>query len=117
MQKIHREQTHEGITPRIMTGCGWLYVTMNFHQGKLLEVFSTLGKAGGCAKCQNDSIAKLLTVALKYGVPLEDLIKKLEGNQCPIPITWDSELVLSCSDAIGKVLRRYILESSDYIPN
>jgi len=117
MQKMSRGKTHEGITPRIKTGCGWLYVTLNFQDGKLFELFVTLGKAGGCAKCQTESVAKLITVALKYGVPLEDLVKKLEGNRCPIPLTWDSEEVLSCSDAIGKILRRYILESSDYIPH
>jgi ribonucleoside-diphosphate reductase alpha chain len=50
MSYIERPKSVSGITERIETGCGHLYVTVNFIDNKVVEVFAGLGKCGGCSK-------------------------------------------------------------------
>lgn len=99
----------KGLTQRVTTGCGNLYITVNFDdQGNPFEVFSSLGKAGGCASAQLEGISRLCSLALRSGMDVESLVKQLKGIRCP-SISWDKgHAVLSCADAISSVLEKYI---------
>ena len=109
MGKTRRPKETQGICIRKMTGCGKLYVTTGEAEGKLLEIFASLGKAGGCAKAQLEALTRSISLGLKYGVPLEEYIDELIGIRCPSPnlIGNPEEEVLSCIDAIAKVLRDF----------
>ena len=110
MEKRDRPQWVLGVTRRVSTGCGNLYVIVNYMDGGIGEVFAKLGKAGGCASCQLEALTKSITFGLRYGVPLKVYTDHLEGIQCPNP-NWDSgKQVLSCPDAIAKVLKEVSLE-------
>ncbi len=112
MEKIKRPETTEGNTHRIETGCGHLYVTVSGDNGQVLEIFATLGKAGGCAHCQNEAVTRAISLGLKYGVPLEGYVRQLKDIRCPNPVWDDGRQILSCADAIAKVLELEIKEEN-----
>ena len=107
-QKLKRPSTTQGTITKIETGCGHLYVTVGKDNGNIIEVFATLGKSGGCAKAQGEAITRSLSLGLKYGIPVEEYIKEFDNIRCPSPALDNGIQVLSCADAIAKVLKKEI---------
>lgn len=100
----------EGITDKINTGCGALFVTMNKDEYGLCEVFARMGKSGGCSASQAEAVGRLASLALRSGITVEHIIDQLKGIRCPSPCLSSGGFVLSCSDAIAQVLKRNIVE-------
>jgi ribonucleoside-diphosphate reductase alpha chain len=107
-----RPKVTKGVTERVNTGCGYIYVTVNFDSRGISEVFSTLGKAGGCAAAQLEAISRLTSLALRSGIDVDSIVKHLRGIRCP-SIAWEQgHAILSCADAIASVLEKYIREKT-----
>ena len=103
-----RAKMTTGITERVRTGCGSLYVTVNSDEYGICEVFSTLGKSGGCASAQLEATCRLISLALRAGMDAESIIRQLRGIRCP-SIAWEEgKSVLSCADAIAGVLEKHV---------
>jgi ribonucleoside-diphosphate reductase alpha chain len=104
-----RPQMTFGVTERMKTGEGYLYVTINEDENGLCEVFTTIGKAGGNAAAQSEAISRLISLALRSGIEPREIVKQLKGISGPTPV-WDGQggQILSTPDAIGKVLEHYI---------
>ncbi len=103
-----RPSVIKGTTRLMKTGCGNLYVTINEDaEGNPFEVFTNIGKAGGCASSQAEAIGRLISLALRSNVEPEELIKQLMGISCHQPTWHESGRILSCSDAIAKALEKY----------
>jgi ribonucleoside-diphosphate reductase alpha chain len=104
-----RSQRTFGVTERVRTGEGYLYVTINEDEDGLCEVFTTIGKAGGNAAAQSEAISRLISLALRSGIEPREIVKQLKGISGPSPV-WDGQggQILSTPDAIGKVLETYI---------
>lgn len=112
MEKKHRPKETTGVNYRINTGCGHIYImTGRNENGELIEIMATLGHAGGCAMSQLEALTRSISLGLKYGVPIEDLKDELEFIRCPTPAFDEGEEILSCADAIAKVLEKEIENS------
>ena len=99
-----------GLTRRIRTGEGTLYITINKDENGLCEVFTTIGKAGGNAAAQSEAISRLISLALRSGIDPNAIVKQLKGISGPNPTWEDGRLILSTPDAIGKALDDYLKE-------
>lgn len=101
-----RPQRTYGLTERITTGCGRLYVTINSDDQGMCEVFAQMGKTGGCASSQIEAAGRLISLALRSGVKADAIIKQMTGIRCPSPSWQNGKMVLSCPDAMAQVLQR-----------
>ena len=103
-----RAKVTSGVTERVTTGCGYIYVTVNSDERGICEVFSSLGKAGGCASAQLEATCRLISLALRSGIDVTSVVKQLRGIRCP-SIAWEEgKSILSCADAIASVLEKHI---------
>lgn len=98
-----------GTTRKVKTGCGNLYVTINEdEESRPFEVFSQIGKAGGCAASQCEAISRIISFTLRCNVDVEPIIKQLRGISCHRTAWDDGKRILSCADAIGQSLEKYL---------
>ena len=103
-----RPETVKGTTRLMKTGCGHLYITINEDdRGNLFELFTHMGKAGGCAASQAEAIGRLVSLAFRSNIESEEIIKQLKGISCHSPAWVDGGRISSCSDAISKAVEQY----------
>ncbi|WP_279384311.1 TSCPD domain-containing protein [Geotalea toluenoxydans] len=95
----------------MQTGCGPLYVTVNEDKSGLFELFTTMGKAGGCAASQSEAIGRMVSLAWRSGIQARQVIKQLLGISCHCPAGFGENKVLSCADAVAKAIQAHMQES------
>ena len=94
----------------MQTGCGPLYVTINEDKNGLFELFTTMGKAGGCASSQCEAIGRMVSLAWRSGVQARQVVKQLLGISCHCPSGFGDSKILSCADAVAKAIQALIHE-------
>lgn len=102
-----RPMTLRGWTYRMQTGCGPLYVTINENEGELFELFTTMGKAGGCAASQNEAIGRMVSLAWRSGIRPDEVVKQLMDISCHSHAGFGAGRILSCADAVAKAIRNH----------
>lgn len=100
-----RPDVTRGFTEKIKIGCGSLYVTCNYDENGICEVFTSTGKAGGCPS-QSEATARLVSVALRSGISINEVYDQLKGIRCPSTIRQQGMSCTSCPDAIAKVVMK-----------
>ncbi len=107
--KRPRGEVAFGVTKKMMTGCGKLYVTINEdEEGRPFEIFTQIGKAGGCAASQCESMGRLTSLALRSGVQPAEVVKQMRGISCHLPVGFGGSKVTSCADAMAKAMDWYL---------
>jgi len=98
----------KGLTDRVRTGHGNMYVTVNFDEkSHPFEVFTTLGKAGGCDSANLEAISRLISLTLRSGIDPSQVVQQLKGITC-CPI-WDNGIsIRSTPDAVAMILDRHL---------
>ncbi len=103
-----RPEVLKGTVRLVRTGCGNVYVTITEdEEGHLFELFTSMGKAGGCAASQAEAIGRLISLALRSDIDPHEIVKQLKGVRCNQPAWHAGGQILSCSDAIAKALEKY----------
>ncbi len=97
-----------GTTQKVITGYGALYVTINEDDHGLFEVFAQIGRGGGYTASFTEAVARLISLCLRIGIPVDEIIDQLEGIRSP-RLAWDHrEKIYSVPDALAKALKRHL---------
>jgi ribonucleoside-diphosphate reductase alpha chain len=108
---VPRPYSTQGVTRRLDTGCGKLYLTANFDDdGNIIETFITTGSDGGCL-IFTEATSRLISLVIRGGIPVEEVIEQLNSTH-PCPSYMMAHATgrktskgKSCASAIANVLR------------
>jgi len=107
-----RPEVIQGTTTKVATGCGNLYITINIDEaGRPFELFTQMGKAGGCAASQLEAIGRLVSLGFRSGIEVRAIIEQLRNIRCPSPSWEKGQRIFSCSDAIARVVEKRLVSS------
>jgi ribonucleoside-diphosphate reductase alpha chain len=110
-QKRSRPEVLRGTTRRVETPLGTLYVTITEDdKGQPFEVFMTLGKAGGALMADVESLGRLISLALRSGIPIKEIYRQLRGISSDRVIGLGPNKILSVPDAVGIAIERWMHE-------
>ena len=113
-----RPEVINGTTTKVATGCGNLYVTINRDErGAAFELFTQMGKAGGCAASQLEAIGRLVSLAFRSGIEVKSIIEQLRNIRCPSPSWENGQRIFSCADAIARVIEKRLMNGSQALPS
>jgi ribonucleoside-diphosphate reductase alpha chain len=110
-QKRSRPDVLRGTTRRVETPLGTLYVTITEDErGQPFEVFMTLGKAGGALMADVEALGRLISLALRSGIPIKEIYRQLRGISSDRVIGLGPNKILSVPDAVGIAIERWMQE-------
>ena len=107
-----RPAVTSGFTEKVRIGCGNLYITVNYDENGICEVFTNTGRAGGCPS-QSEATARLVSVGIRSGMDPKEIIQQLKGIRCPSCLRQPGVPVTSCPDAIAKAIEKVIKATHD----
>ncbi|MEQ9619164.1 MAG: adenosylcobalamin-dependent ribonucleoside-diphosphate reductase [Deltaproteobacteria bacterium] len=113
IKPIKRPPFLEGFTEVIKTGYGNLYVTINTYEGRPFEVFVQIGKSGYSTMADAEATGRLVSLALRSGISVKDVVEQLEGIGGSSPVFSEGKLVMSIPDAIATVLKKHFVSTNE----
>ena len=113
VKPTRRPQTLQGFTEVIKTGYGNLYVTVNTFEGNPFEVFVQIGKSGYTTMADAEATGRLVSLALRSGIDVKDVVDQLEGIGGSSPVYSEGKLIMSIPDAIAAVLKKHFLNNEE----
>ena len=112
--KRSRPDMLRGMTRRMETPLGTAYVTITEDdRGQPFEVFISLGKAGAPLMADVEAIGRLISLALRSGIPMAEIHRQLRGISSDKVIGLGPNKVMSVPDAIGIAIEKWMQEKHD----
>ncbi len=75
-----RPRTLPSSTTKLKTEHGNLYVTVSLdEEGEPFEVFGSIGKAGSFTSGVTEAVCRLVSLHLRRGTPLDEIIDQMQG--------------------------------------
>ena len=109
--KRSRPDMLRGATRRIDTPLGTAYVTITEDdKGQPFEVFISLGKAGAPLMADVEAMGRLISLALRSGIPMAEIHRQLRGISSDKVIGLGPNKVMSVPDAIGIAIEKWMQE-------
>ena len=103
--KRSRPDKLRGMTARYETPLGTMFVNITEDdRGQPFEVFINLGKAGGSAMADAEAMGRLISLALRSGIPMMEIHRQLRGIASDRVVGLGPKKILSVPDAIGMAL-------------
>jgi ribonucleoside-diphosphate reductase alpha chain len=110
-QKRSRPELLRGTTRRLETPLGTLYVTVTEDdRAQPFEVFMSLGKAGGALMADVEALGRLISLALRSGIPMKEIHRQLRGISSDRVMGLGPNKILSVPDAVGIAIERWMQE-------
>jgi ribonucleoside-diphosphate reductase alpha chain len=107
--KRSRPDLLKGSTRRVESPLGTMYVTITEDdKGQPFEVFMSLGKAGGALMADVEAVGRLISLALRSGVPLLEIYRQLRGISSDRAVGLGPNKVMSVPDAIGIAIEKWM---------
>jgi len=107
--KRSRPDLLKGSTRRVESPLGTMYVTITEDEkGQPFEVFMSLGKAGGALMADVEAVGRLISLALRSGVPLPEIYRQLRGISSDRAVGLGPNKVMSVPDAIGIAIEKWM---------
>lgn len=97
--KKERNETLNGITHKIETSEGTMYLTINFVDDKPFEVFVRVGKAGTNVNVLSEAIGRLISLILRSNITVSEIINQLEA------VGGTADIHSSIPDSISRILK------------
>ena len=94
-----------GYTQMVKTGDGKIYITLNYDDQGLREIFATIGRSGGTLASLAEAVGRSISMQLQYGVPIAEITRCLIGIRSTGCAEVDGVEYLSIPDAIGQILK------------
>ncbi|MBW7932258.1 MAG: vitamin B12-dependent ribonucleotide reductase [Gemmatimonadaceae bacterium] len=100
-----------GTTYRKETPLGVMFINITEDaQGQPFEVFINLGKAGGSAMADAEALGRVISLALRSGIPLMQIHKQIRGISSDRAVGFGAQKVLSMPDAVAIALAEWYAE-------
>jgi ribonucleoside-diphosphate reductase alpha chain len=112
MDPVKTSEGLPGIRVRQRTASGHLHMTVVVDPkiGRELEIFAQIGKSGGIPAGNLEAICRMISLFLRIGGALEQVVEQLEGigsNNEQTVVTQEGR-VTGLGDALSKALQRYL---------
>src|ERR687885_713136 len=104
-----RPRTLSGVTKKLQTGHGPMYVTMNDDEFGPRECFVVLGKPGGTAAAFSDALGRMISLAMTHGATPAEIVHQLRGIQDGHPAGVGPNAVLSVPDGVARSMAEHYL--------
>ncbi|MDP9474360.1 MAG: vitamin B12-dependent ribonucleotide reductase [Actinomycetota bacterium] len=106
-----RPNALSGVTRKLTTGHGPMYVSMNDDEFGARECFVILGKPGGTAAAFSDALGRMISMALTHGASPAKIVHQLRGIQDGHKVGFGENTVLSVPDGVAKAMAEHYLEA------